>query len=71
MKIQIRKFKMNAFTACAAKNRPSYCEYDTNMCCFGCEFNEKCTTYAKTNNIKILPCTPSIFDKDEICEFAL
>lgn len=66
-----KKFKMNDFVACAAAYRPPYCKFETNVCCFSCEYNEECTAYAKKNNIKILPCTPAIFEVHEICEFAI
>ena len=71
MKAQTKKFKMAETMACAASTRPSYCKFDTNMCCFGCEFNADCTKYAKEEGIKILPCTHLIFDIDEQCEFAV
>jgi len=67
----LNDYKMKTFLACAAANRPSYCKFKTNVCCFNCEYNSECTIYAKANNIKILPCTTKIFDKNELCEYAL
>ena len=70
MKPQTKKFKMAETMACAAAIRPDYCKFETNMCCFGCEFNEECTKYAREQHIMV-PCTHLIFDVDEQCEFAV
>ena len=69
--MNLKKFKMNKFLACGAQQRPPYCKFDTNVCCFSCEYNEECTKYAKENGYKILPCSPDLFEEEEICEFAL
>lgn len=68
--MKIKDFKMFEFTACAAAVRPDYCKFETNVCCFSCEYNEECTEFAKQNKL-MRPCTMAIFDKEELCEFAI
>lgn len=61
---------MNEFMACAAKIRPDYCHFETNVCCFSCEHNSECTEWAMKNKL-MRPCTPAIFEEQEVCEFAI
>ncbi len=83
--MRTNEYKQNEFKTCSAPIRPSYCEYPTNICCFNCDNNKKCTMSAKRNNEKILPCKPfmsvkmstgkyqrvTLFDKTEVCEWSL
>lgn len=69
--MKIKNFRMNEFSGCAAPNRPSYCKYETNMCCFGCDYNDVCTGYARAKGIKMIPCTENVFEEHEVCNFAL
>jgi len=77
----LEKFKQNEFKACGADVRPEYCIYPSNICCFSCDNNRKCSKLARTG---IQPCKPfmplivdgrreriRLFDDGEICEYAL
>lgn len=68
--MKIKNFRMSEFLTCNAQLRPSYCKFATNVCCFPCEYNSECSEYAKANKL-MRPCTMSIFDEYEICEYAL
>jgi hypothetical protein len=68
--MKLKKFKMSEFMACAAKSRPDYCKYDTNFCCFGCEYNTECMEHALKNRL-MRPCTSDVFEESEVCEFSL
>lgn len=72
MNKNLKKFAMYNFVACAATNRPEYCQFETNVCCFSCELNDECMAFVKSKTRRrMLPCTVSIFDEEEVCEFAL
>jgi len=82
--MKTKEYKQNEFSACGAIQRPDYCFYPTNVCCFNCDNNRKCTLLAKREQ-KMTPCKPymtikmptgksekvELFDKNDVCEFAL
>ena len=63
------EYKMKDYSVCNAKIRPPYCKFDTPVCCFNCEYNAECMNKAKFLEI-IRPCDWTVFDREEICEFA-
>lgn len=82
--MRTNEYKQNEFRNCSATIRPDYCIYPTNICCFNCDNNKKCTIIAKKAG-KMIPCKPimsikmkdgkfqrvQLFDKTEVCEWSL
>jgi len=53
---------------CSAETRPSFCRYESNICCLHCEHVVKCTEDCKSiafgvGKIKTLPCTPDVVEE--------
>lgn len=54
---------------CSAKNRPPFCFYKTNLCCYKCKRNVEC--YQKNIDNKIKPCLNDELESDEICSYMI
>jgi hypothetical protein len=54
---------------CTATTRPSFCFFNTNLCCFNCKKNSECQV--KNYNNKVKPCTFNELDGDEICPYMI
>ncbi len=80
---ELHKFKQSEFRTCSATIRPEYCFHASNICCFNCENNRKCTAIAKQNS-GIQPCKVTmpvtvdnkkvrveLFSETDVCEFAI
>jgi len=66
----MKNYAMKDKSSCTAPNRPPYCMYKTNKCCFSCTLLKECRATAIAEKEKILPCTSDIFDEGEVCSFA-
>ena len=79
-----KNYVQSSVLRCAATIRPSYCQYNGNVCCFSCDKNAECTAIAVKEKL-MRPCRPTmgikmqdesmeyvgLFDEETRCEFSI
>lgn len=61
---------MKQYYYCNAKQRPSICRVETNLCCMICQFIDDCYFTAREQKLKIKPCKPD-FSETERCNYQI